>query len=105
MHTPILPSLLYLAYLAHAQPSTSTTNTTHLTAPALVTINNRTVIQCWRLTAPFVTSSTPGTVGAKAVVVSNATNLGMLLSYHCVGRMRWGRRGERKLRREGMWTR
>ncbi|KAF2621200.1 hypothetical protein BU25DRAFT_416302 [Macroventuria anomochaeta] len=50
-------------------------NTTYLTAPALVTLNNRTAIQCWRLTTPFVTSSTPGTKGAKAAVISNATNL------------------------------
>jgi hypothetical protein len=40
-----------------------------------VTIDNHTVIQCWRLAKPFVTSSTPGTTGAKAAVISNVTNL------------------------------
>ncbi|KZM25676.1 uncharacterized protein EKO05_0003279 [Ascochyta rabiei] len=51
------------------------TNTTSLTAPALVTNNNRTVIQCWRLRIPFQTSSTPGVVGAKAATVANVTNM------------------------------
>jgi hypothetical protein len=53
-----------------------TSNTSYLTAPALVTVNNRTIVQCWRLTTPFLTSSTPGTNGAKAATISNATNLG-----------------------------
>jgi|SRR5690242_1636228 len=68
-------ALLLLPLLYHSTHAQST-NTTYLTAPALVTRNNRTVIQCWRLTSAFSTSSTPGTVGARAVVVSNATNLG-----------------------------
>ena len=55
-----------------AQPSS---NSTYLTAPALVTVNNRTVVQCWRLNTPFLTSSTPGTSGAKTATITNATNL------------------------------
>lgn len=49
---------------------------TYLTAPALVTINNRTAIQCWRLLTPFVTSSTPGTTGASALTLTNVTDFG-----------------------------
>lgn len=54
--------------------SQSPSNTTYLTAPALVTVDNHTAIQCWRLAMPFVTSSTPGTSGAQAATISNVTN-------------------------------
>ncbi|KAJ4983627.1 small secreted protein [Stagonosporopsis vannaccii] len=73
MHTTLLLSPLLALPLLHTHAQS--TNATYLTAPALVTVDNRTVIQCWRLTSPFVTSSTPGTVGAQAAVVGNATNL------------------------------
>lgn len=68
--------LLALLSLLHHSTHAQSTNITYLTAPALVTRNNRTIIQCWRLASAFSTSSTPGTVGAQAAVVSNATNLG-----------------------------
>lgn len=70
MHTHLTVLMCSLIPLADALSS----NATFLTAPALVTINNRTAIQCWRLNAPFVTSSTPGTIGAQAAVLANATN-------------------------------
>lgn len=72
MHLSTIPALCTLLLPIAAQ---STSNTTYLTAPALVTINNRTVIQCWRLNTPFLTSSTPGTSGAKAATITNVTNL------------------------------
>lgn len=68
--------VVLLCVLTSTALSQSPTNSSFLTAPALVTIDSHTVIQCWRLAVPFVTSSTPGTAGAKAAVVSNATNLG-----------------------------
>jgi hypothetical protein len=68
--------LVLLCSLCSIGLSQSSTNSSYLTAPALVTIDNHTVIQCWRLAKPFVTSSTPGTTGAKAAVISNVTNLG-----------------------------
>ncbi|KAF2994685.1 hypothetical protein E8E13_002103 [Curvularia kusanoi] len=70
MHLSTLTLLTLCFWLTNA----SSTNATYLTAPALVTVNNCTVIQCWRLTNPFSTSSTPGTVGAQALVLSNVTN-------------------------------
>lgn len=64
-----------LFFLTSTCLSQSPTNSSYLTAPALVTIENRTIIQCWRLPSPFVTSSTPGTNGAQAAVIGNITNL------------------------------
>lgn len=54
----------------------TTSNTTSLTATALVTdANNNTAFQCWQLTEPFKTSSTPGQVGTKALTIGDSTNL------------------------------
>jgi len=78
MHFHILTTLSMCLSAVFAQSS----NATYLTAPALVTVNNRTVIQCWRLTTPFLTSSTPGTIGAKAATITNVTNFGSLSSVH-----------------------
>jgi hypothetical protein len=64
--------LTLLAPLALAQ---SDTNTTYLIAPALVTENNHTIIQCWKLVAPFKRSSVPGVSGAQVATISNNTNL------------------------------
>ncbi|KAH7082492.1 hypothetical protein FB567DRAFT_447334 [Paraphoma chrysanthemicola] len=50
-------------------------NTTYLIAPALVTKNNNTIIQCWKLNSPFKRASTPGIIGTQTAVVSNNTNL------------------------------
>jgi hypothetical protein len=55
-----------------ARPNTSTT---YLIAPALVTHNNHTIIQCWKLTNPFHRSSVPGVSGAQVATISNNTNL------------------------------
>lgn len=70
----MLIRMLTLVCFLFSSSTTHASNTTYLTAPALVTINNHTTIQCWRLTNPFVTSSTPGTVGAQAAVLANVTN-------------------------------
>jgi hypothetical protein len=51
------------------------TSTTYLIAPALVTKNNQTVIQCWKLTSPFKRSAIPGVNGAQVATLSNNTNL------------------------------
>jgi hypothetical protein len=51
------------------------TNTTYLVAPALVTHNNHTIIQCWKLASPFQRSSVPGVSGAQVATISNNTNL------------------------------
>ena len=48
---------------------------THLIAPALVTANNHTHIQCWNLTVPFVRSSTPGVSGTQALLIPHTANL------------------------------
>lgn len=48
---------------------------THLIAPALVTIDNRTQIQCWNVTKPFTLSSTPGTSGAQALTIPHTANV------------------------------
>jgi hypothetical protein len=50
-------------------------NTTYLIAPALVTRDNNTIIQCWKLNSPFKRASTPGIIGTQTAVVSNNTNL------------------------------
>ncbi|KAF3040667.1 hypothetical protein E8E12_002767 [Didymella heteroderae] len=67
--------LVVLSSMISTCLSQSSSKTTYLTAPALVTLNNLTTIQCWRLATPFATSNTPGTNGAKAAVISNVTNL------------------------------
>jgi hypothetical protein len=48
---------------------------THLIAPALVTVNNHTQIQCWNLTVPFTRSSTPGVSGTQALTIPHTANL------------------------------
>ena len=68
--------LLSLPFWTTNALTNTNANTTYLTAPALVTINNRTAIQCWRLLTPFVTSSTPGTAGASALTLTNVTDFG-----------------------------
>jgi hypothetical protein len=50
-------------------------NTTYLIAPALVTRNNNTIIECWKLNSPFKRAYTPGIIGTQTAVVSNNTNL------------------------------
>jgi hypothetical protein len=68
-------SLHYLPFflpLVFSQPSS---NTTHLIAPALVTHNNHTKIECWKLTTPFLLASTPGVNGAQIATITNITNL------------------------------
>ncbi|KAH8719232.1 hypothetical protein GQ44DRAFT_712734 [Phaeosphaeriaceae sp. PMI808] len=50
-------------------------NTTHLIAPALVTKNNQTIIQCWKLITPFKSSSVPGVSGSQVATISNNSNL------------------------------
>jgi hypothetical protein len=62
----------FLAPLATAQANR---NTTYLIAPALVTKNNHTTIQCWKLTSPFKRSAVPGISGAQVTTLSNNTNL------------------------------
>ncbi len=75
MYMNILPLLPYLVPLLTHAHSHSHPNATYLTVPALVTHSNRTTIQCWRILRPFTQSSTPGTAGAQALILSNATNL------------------------------
>ncbi|KAF9690842.1 hypothetical protein EKO04_011206 [Ascochyta lentis] len=79
MHLPVLRTLYLPFYLSLSiyLPTVlcQTPNSTHLTVPALVTINNRTTIQCWRLSVPFQTSSTPGVVGARVATITNVTNM------------------------------
>jgi hypothetical protein len=48
---------------------------THLIAPALITANNHTHIQCWNLTVPFARSSTPGVSGTQALTIPHTANL------------------------------
>ena len=76
MHLKLITVLYALILPTISQTIThSSPNPTYLIAPALVTVNNRTVIQCWRLNTPFKSSSTPGTSGAKTAIITNATNL------------------------------
>ncbi|KAH6633784.1 hypothetical protein C7974DRAFT_178065 [Boeremia exigua] len=70
-----LTTATYLALLTSLVPTLAQTNATYLTLPALVTIDNRTAIQCWRFTTPFKTSTVPGTIGAQSLTLANATNL------------------------------
>ncbi|KAF2023705.1 hypothetical protein EK21DRAFT_80253 [Setomelanomma holmii] len=51
------------------------TNNTYLIAPALVSRNNSTIIQCWKLTTSFKRSSIPGISGTQVATISNNTNL------------------------------
>lgn len=47
-----------------------------LIAPALITQNNHTTIQCWNFTlSPFTSSTSPGTQGALKTTLSSASNL------------------------------
>ncbi|KAF1937812.1 hypothetical protein EJ02DRAFT_411566 [Clathrospora elynae] len=74
MHPPTIALLSLLPSILAQTPPPS--NLTYLTAPALVTTpQNLTTIQCWRLTTPFRTSTTPGTSGTQAVTIANITNL------------------------------
>jgi hypothetical protein len=66
------PVLSILASLAVVQADS---NATYLIAPALVTRNNQTVVECWKLTAPFKRSSTPGVNGAQVATLENITDL------------------------------
>jgi hypothetical protein len=68
-HLAGLSGLLSLA-AAHADG-----NAIYLVAPALVTKNNQTVVECWKLIAPFKRSSTPGVNGAQVATISNITDL------------------------------
>jgi hypothetical protein len=73
MHLQLLiAALIFSASFAAAQADV---NTTYLIAPALVTKNNQTVIQCWKLNSPFKRSSVPGVSGAQVATLSNNTNL------------------------------
>jgi hypothetical protein len=71
MH-PLLFVAVFFAALAAAQADL---NTTYLVAPALVTKNNHTIIQCWKLASPFIRSAVPGVNGAQVATISNNTNL------------------------------
>ncbi|KAF2824695.1 hypothetical protein CC86DRAFT_371253 [Ophiobolus disseminans] len=70
MHIPFSIATLSLLSLVNSQ----STNTTYLVAPALITRNNHTVIQCWKLASPFKGSATPGISGAQVATISNNTN-------------------------------
>jgi hypothetical protein len=72
MHPPHLLTTSLLLPLISAQ---NTSTPTYVLAPALLTHNNRTIIQCWNLTSPFTRSSTPGVIGAQVATVANTTNL------------------------------
>jgi hypothetical protein len=64
-----------VALLARLVATQADANTTYLIAPALVTRHNRTFVECWKLTAPFKRSSTPGVNGAQVATVGNFTDL------------------------------
>jgi hypothetical protein len=52
----------------------------HLTASALVTTpQNTTTIQCWRLSNPFLISTTSGIAGSRALALGNVTNLSYVI--------------------------
>jgi hypothetical protein len=74
MHPPHLLTTSLLLPFISAQ-NTSASAPTYLLAPALLTHNNHTIIQCWNLTSPFTRSSTPGVTGAQVATVANTTNL------------------------------
>jgi hypothetical protein len=86
MHYPrILSALSVASALSSASPTSTVSplpsaspasNTTYLIAPALVTQNNATAIQCWKLISPFKRSSVPGVSGTQVATIGNFTNLG-----------------------------
>lgn len=67
-----VPALSVLASLVAAQAEG---NVSYLIAPALVTKNNQTIVECWKLTTPFKRSSTPGVNGAQVATIGNFTDL------------------------------
>jgi hypothetical protein len=71
-HRLFIARLILLSSFAGAQADV---NTTYLVAPALVTKDNHTVIQCWKLNSPFKKSAVPGVDGAQVAILSNNTNL------------------------------
>jgi hypothetical protein len=72
----ILQFFAIFSLLSPLVSSQSDANTTYLIAPALVTKNNHTTVQCWKLATPFKRSSVPGVSGAQVATISNNTNLG-----------------------------
>lgn len=66
-----LLSFLFLTGFTIAQTNS---NITYLTATALVTKNNHSAFECWRLKEPFKRSSVPGVSGTQVTTISNNTN-------------------------------
>lgn len=71
----ILPLITIVAPFIYLTSAQTDANTTYLIAPALVTRDNNTIIQCWKLSSLFKRASTPGIIGTQTAVVSNNTNL------------------------------
>jgi hypothetical protein len=71
----ISPCFCLLSVLASLATAQADGNATYLIAPALVTRNNQTVVECWKLASPFNRSSTPGVNGAQVATLGNFTDL------------------------------
>ncbi|KAF2199523.1 hypothetical protein GQ43DRAFT_376068 [Delitschia confertaspora ATCC 74209] len=61
--------------LAGNSLATSDSDGTYLTATALVTKNNNSAFECWRLTESFKRSSVPGVSGTQVATIGNFSNL------------------------------
>ncbi|GJE88827.1 hypothetical protein PsYK624_049140 [Phanerochaete sordida] len=67
--------LFAAASSAHAlSPVLPASNGTFLELSAIVTKNNNSALECWRLTDPFATSVGAGTAGASSMDINNLAN-------------------------------
>lgn len=71
--TTFFTSMLPLLTLAYTDPLLNNKTTPALNITAINAAHGLSVLQCWQL-EPFSVSSTPGTVGALAVNLGNASN-------------------------------
>lgn len=76
MHYPSIFASLVVgaAVSAFALSSPSIANGTFLEVTAIVAQGGNSVLECWRLAAPFSTSSGAGTVGASTLLIDDLAN-------------------------------
>jgi hypothetical protein len=72
----VLSSLLLLSSALFAQTAVAAS---FLTATALVTKNNASILECWQLDTPFAVVNAPGINGASISTISPVTDLGMVV--------------------------
>ena len=71
----ILEALMSMASFGSMGSGPSTPHSQHLNVTAISAENGSSVLQCWQLAAPFLTSHTAGTQGARTQQMGSIANV------------------------------